>query len=567
MKKAALFLAVVMLSACRFANEQVDMIVHNAVIYAMDEMGSAFEAMAVKDGRIVAVGPEREIMNKYDAPVIIDGRKRAVYPGFIDGHCHFLAYGLMLQDADLVGASSWDEVLTRIQAYAPKRTTEWIVGRGWDQNDWVADHINKNPELKGMEEKEVVVPFPGREDLDRMFPDIPVYLTRIDGHAVLVNGKALELAGIGPDTKISGGEVVVENGRCTGILVDNAISLVDRVIPGHSAGQKIKALQLAQQRCFEVGLTTLSEAGLMWNDIALIDSLQKRGELKMRVYAMLSDVQENYDHYLGKKIDTLNENLSVRSFKFYADGALGSRGACLLTPYEDILKEFGRENYGFLLNAPEYYSRRAQQLYEAGYQMNTHAIGDSANRVMLGIYADVLNGVNDRRWRIEHAQVVDAKDMRVFSECNIIPSVQPSHATSDMPWAWMRLGKQRLARAYAYKELLSQNGMIALGTDFPVEGISPVATFYAAVVRKDARGNPEGGYMKENALSRREALMGMTIWNAVANFEDHYKGSLQVGKVADFVIMDRDLMKCREESIAGATVDLTVINGTVVFAR
>jgi predicted amidohydrolase YtcJ len=558
-----IFLLSITISSCHFGNDKVDMIIHNATIYLMDETGTTVDAMAIKDGIIVAYGPEREIMNQYDAPLIYDAAKRPVYPGFIDGHCHFLAYGLMLQDADLTAARNWKDVISILQAYAPNRTSEWIIGRGWDQNDWA----QKQEGLTLNVEEMPSLPFPDKKDLDALFPDIPVYLTRIDGHAVLVNQAALDAAGINTSTAIVGGVVEVKEGKCTGILIDNAIGLVDKVMPKHTRLQKEKALMLAQEKCFQVGLTTIDDAGLMHEDIMLIDSLQKAGILKMRVYAMLSDDESNYNIYLSRKPDTTNRMLNVRSFKLYADGALGSRGACMLSPYEDILKELGRKEHGFLLNTPDYYLQRARQLYAAGYQMNTHAIGDSANRVMLHVYKEVLGGTNDKRWRIEHAQVVDKNDIGLFSLYSVIPSVQPTHATSDMPWAWMRLGRARVARAYAYKELLDENGMLALGTDFPVEGISPIATYYAAVSRRDRSGQPSGGFQKENALSREEAMMGMTIWNAIANFESHYKGSIAVGKVADIVVLERDIVKCLEDKILDTQVELTVVGGKMVYRK
>jgi hypothetical protein len=559
MKKLLFSLIItLLLGSCHFGNEKVDFIIHNAKIYLMDETGTTVDAVAIKDGIIVAFGPEREIMNQYDAPLIYDAQKKPVYPGFIDGHCHFLAYGLMLQDADLTEAKNWSEVLEILQRYAPKRSSEWIIGRGWDQNDWGANTAADADST--FSER-----FPDKTELDSLFPETAVYLTRIDGHAVLVNQKALDLAGITSETRVEGGIVEVRDGKCTGILIDNAISLVDKVMPKHTREQKVKALLLAQEKCFAVGLTTIDDAGLMHDDVLLIDSLQKAGVLKMRVYAMMSDDESNYKYYLSKRPDSTNRMLNVRSFKLYADGALGSRGACLLSPYEDILKELGRKEHGFLLNTPSYYLQRARQLEAAGYQMNTHAIGDSANRVMLGIYKEVLGGTNDKRWRIEHAQVVDKSDLSLFSQYSVIPSVQPTHATSDMPWAWLRLGRTRVARAYAYKELLRENGMLALGTDFPVEGISPIETYYAAVARKDKEGKPEGGWQMENALSREEAMMGMTIWNAIANFEDHYKGSVAVGKVADFVILERDIMQCEEDKIRGTKVEVTVVNGSIVY--
>jgi predicted amidohydrolase YtcJ len=382
-----------------------------------------------------------------------------------------------------------------------------------------------------------------------------------------VNQKALDLANIDASTTIQGGMVEVKNGKCTGILIDRASSLIENVMPVRTKEEKRKALLAVQEKCFALGLTTVDDAGMMQSDIELIKEMQASGQLKMRIYAMMSDAKENYDYYLKNGIDTSSRSLTVRSFKFYSDGALGSRGACLLSPYEDLFAQSGRKEYGIMLDNASHYAEKAALLKGMGFQMNTHAIGDSANRVMLGIYKNVLGGVNDLRWRIEHAQVVSANDIDVFGDYSIIPSVQPTHATSDMPWAWLRLGKARVARAYIYKDLLNENGLVALGTDFPVEGISPFATFYAAVARKDSKGMPEGGFQMENALSREEAMRGMTIWNAIANFEERYKGSIEVGKVADMVLLDRDIMKCDEGAILGSSVELLMLGGGVVYSK
>ena len=560
-------LLVISLSSCHFGNDKVDVIVHNAVIYTMDENNTIEDALAIKDGIIVAIGPEREIMNQYDAPIVIDGRKRPIYPGFIDGHCHFLAYGLMMFDADLTGTNSFAEVLDRVKKYESTRMSEWIIGRGWDQNDWKESMKLANPDLAAVPEEELEVPFPDKSILDSLYPNTPVYLTRIDGHAVLVNQKALDLANINASTTIQGGMVEVKNGKCTGILIDRASTLIENIMPVRTREEKRKALLAVQEKCFALGLTTVDDAGMMRSDIELIREMQASGELKMRIYAMMSDAKENYDYYLKNGIDTSSRSLTVRSFKFYSDGALGSRGACLLSPYEDLFVQSGRKEYGIMLDNASHYAEKAELLKGMGFQMNTHAIGDSANRVMLGIYKNVLGGVNDLRWRIEHAQVVSANDIDVFGDYSIIPSVQPTHATSDMPWAWLRLGKARVARAYIYKDLLNENGLVALGTDFPVEGISPFATFYAAVARKDSKGMPEGGFQMENALSREEAMRGMTIWNAIANFEEKFKGSIEVGKVADMVLVDRDIMKCEEAAILGSSVDLLMLGGGVVYSR
>jgi predicted amidohydrolase YtcJ len=361
--------------------------------------------------------------------------------------------------------------------------------------------------------------------------------------------------------------VEVKNGKCTGILIDRASTLIENIMPVRTKEEKRKALLAVQEKCFALGLTTVDDAGMMRSDIELIREMQASGELKMRIYAMMSDAKGNYDYYLKNGIDTASKSLTVRSFKFYSDGALGSSGACLLSPYEDLFVQSGRKEYGIMLDNASHYAEKAELLKGMGFQMNTHAIGDSANRVMLGIYKNVLGGVNDLRWRIEHAQVVSANDIDVFGDYSIIPSVQPTHATSDMPWAWLRLGKARVARAYIYKDLLNENGLVALGTDFPVEGISPFATFYAAVARKDSKGMPEGGFQMENALSREEAMRGMTIWNAIANFEEKFKGSIEVGKVADMVLVDRDIMKCEEAAILGSSVDLLMLGGGVVYSR
>ncbi len=541
----------VVFSSCRFKNKEADVIYHNAKIYTVDGDFSIKEAMAIKDGKIIAIGPEREILNEYKASKVIDCQKRFLYPGFIDAHCHFLAYGQSLQDADLKDTKSFDEVLERIKSHREKFPNKsWIIGTGWDQNDWRTND-------------ETAVSFPDNEKLNQLYPDVPVALIRVDGHAMLVNQKALDLASIRTDTQIAGGVVEIKDGKLTGILIDNAMNLLYAVFPKLTEEEKILAFMEAQQRCFAAGLTTVDDAGLMLRDVQLIKKLQQDGELKIRVYAMMADDEENFAHYMLHGIET-TDYLTVRAFKFYADGSLGSRGACLLNPYSDILN---KPDYGFMLKDKDYYSLRAEQLHDKGFQMCTHAIGDSANRVILQVYADVLGGINDNRWRIEHAQVVHKNDIPSFSRYSIIPSIQPTHATSDMPWAWERLGRNRLARAYVYQELKQQLGMAALGTDFPVEDISPIKTFYAAVARKDSDGIPAEGFQLENALSREDALRGMTIWAAMANFEENKKGTLEVGKFADFVMLDQDIIKAPEKNVLQTKVLMTVSAGEIVYGN
>jgi predicted amidohydrolase YtcJ len=500
------------------AQQKIDLFVYNATVYTVDKNFSTQEAIAVDKGKIIATGKTTDLQKKYEAKEKINARGKYVYPGLIDAHAHFFHYALDLQKADLVGTNSWEEVTEKLKTFAGKNKEGWLLGNGWDQNDWAAKK------------------FPTNEKLNELFPQRPVVLARVDGHAIIANKKALDLSGIKAGDTLMGGEIETVNGVLTGILIDNATGLVYRNIPNPSHSQIKDALMNAQQNCFAAGLTTVDDCGLEYRQALLIDALQRSNALKMRMYVMLSDDKENYDFLFSKgKIKT--GRLSVRSFKVYADGALGSRGACLLQPYSD------RPGWnGFLLSSQQHFDSVASIIARHGFQMCTHAIGDSGSRVMLNIYAKYLKGKNDLRWRIEHAQVINKNDFHLFGDYNIIPSVQPTHATSDMYWAGERLGVERLKTAYAYRELLKQNGWIPLGTDFPVEDISPIKTFYAAVVRKDAKGWPETGFQPENALSREDALRGMTIWAAKSNFEENEKGSLEAGKFADFIITDKDLM-------------------------
>lgn len=544
MNKIYYLLLFLLLSSC-ITKTEVDVIVHNATIYSIDEDDLMHEAIAIKDGRIIAIGKENQILNKYTAVEKVDAQNQFIFPGFIDAHCHFLGYGLTLQKVNLKNSSSFDDVIERCIQFDKKRKPEWITGRGWDNTTWE----NKSFPLKGK--------------LDKAFPNKPVIVRRIDGHAAIANQMALNLANITTETVVEGGTIEVKNGKLTGILIDNAADLVLNIIPKPTITQKKEALLAAQRNCFEVGLTTVDDAGLGKEDVELIENLHKTEELKMRIYAMLTDSKENLDYYLnvvGEPYRT--ERLTVNAFKFYGDGALGSRGACLLKPYSDIKDS---TVYGTLLNDTVYFQKYAELLYEKGFQMCTHSIGDSTSRFILKTYAKFLEGSNDRRWRIEHAQLVDPADFNLFGDYSIIPSVQPTHATSDMNWAILRLGKKRVRFGYAYKDLLYQNGWIPLGTDFPIEGIDPLTTFYAAVARKNKDGLPKNGFQIENALSRLQAIKGMTIWAALSNFEEAEKGSLEVGKLADFVILNRDLLRVEEDELLKAKVTATYVNGEKVF--
>lgn len=531
-----------LLASC--TNNKVDLIVHHAKIYTVDSTFSTAEAMAVKNGKIIEVGTNDEIVNKYQSNEVIDAEGKFIYPGLIDAHAHFLSYAQSLFQVQLMGTDSWQEVVDKVKKFNEEHPTEeWIRGRGWDQNDWD------------------VKQFPDNTLLNQLFPNTPVLLTRVDGHAAIANQRALELSKIQIGQTIVGGEVEVKNGKLTGILIDNAIGLVRSNIPSPNINDYEKWLMAAQKNCFEQGLTTITDCGLEYKEVDMIDALQKNNKLQMRLYVMLSDNKENLDYYLPKG-PYKTDRLFVNGVKVYADGALGSRGACLLNHYSD------KPNWGgFLLSNKSHFDSLAQVLIKTNFQMCTHAIGDSANREILNIYTRILGGKNDKRWRIEHAQIVNQNDFNLFGNSNIIPSVQPTHATSDMYWAQDRLGAERIKGAYAFKQLLNQNGWMPLGTDFPVEDINPFKTFLAAVIRKDAKGFPETGFQIENALSREETIRGMTIWAAKSNFMEKEIGSLEKNKKADFIILDKDFMQVSETDILNIKVISTFSNGKKVFSR
>lgn len=538
---AILLILLVSISSCKKMQE-VDLIIHNGTIYSVDPSFSIYESMAVKDGKIVEIGSNERISNQYWAKEKTDLNNAFVYPGFIDAHSHFIGYGLgKVIRADLTGTKSYDEVIERLTQFEKDYPAKWLIGRGWDQNDW--------------DNKE----FPTKKKLDKIWPDKPIYLTRIDGHAALINSKALELAGITERTIVEGGEIVKINGKPSGVLLDNAMDLVRKIMPGTSTQVKSKAIEIAEQDCFSVGLTSVCDAGLEVHDIELLKHLHETDKLKMRVYAMLTPTEETLDKVM-KKGQIITDRLSVRSIKMYADGALGSRGACLIHDYHD------RPNWrGMILSPIAYYDTLCQMADKYNYQVNTHAIGDSANRIVLQLYSKYLNKENDKRWRIEHAQVVHPDDFHYFGDYNIVPSVQPTHATSDMYWADERLGPDRIKSAYALEELKQENNWIPLGTDFPIEKIDPLLTYYAAVVRKDLENYPKEGFQMENALSREDALKGITIWAAKSAFEEDKKGSLEKGKFADFVVLEKDILKVEGTEIPFVSILKTFIDGEMVY--
>jgi predicted amidohydrolase YtcJ len=536
MKFRLIVLGILFVFTSCLSKVEVDTIVFNGQIYSLDSLNTSYTAMVIDQGRIVTLGTD-DLKNRFLAKQLVDLEGKAVVPGFIDAHSHFYGLGLGTLHVNLVGTESIDEVLNRIELFRSENSeVDFIYGRGWDQNDW---------EFKD---------FPTRFDLDRRFSDLPVVLERVDGHAYWVNSKAVELAGIDSETSTEGGAVILLNGAPSGILVDGPMRYIDAVMPPPSRDQQIKGLLAAQEICFDYGLTTVSDAGVSKDIIQLVDSLQQEGLLKIRLYAMISNTEADVNYFLSKG-PYKTERLNVSSVKVYGDGALGSRGAALKRPYADAPGHFGA-----FVTPVDQMRAIAERLINSDFQMNTHAIGDAANFEVLSIYQDLLSDKEDRRWRIEHAQIVDELDFSLFSK-GVIPSVQPTHATSDMYWAEDRLGHERMVGAYAYQTLLAKSGIVALGTDFPVESVNPYYTFYAAVARKDLKGYPDTGFIPEQSLTREQALRGMTEWAAYAQFEENEKGRLLPGFFADFTVLSADLMTASEKDLPLIEAEMVFVSG------
>ena len=532
-----ILILIVLFISLQSCKKSVDFIAFNGNIYTVNSDFNTASAFAVNDGKFVDIGNE-EILSKYNTNQKIDLDGSTVLPGLIDAHCHFYGLGLNQSVIDLTGTISFDEIMDKIS----NKDNNIIRGRGWDQNDWK------------------IKEFPNKEKLDLIYPNTPVILERIDGHAYLVNQKALDIAGIDINTKSTNGTLLSKKGKLTGVLIDGPMSLIDNSFGEISLDDKIKALVSAQEICFKNGLTTVDDAGLSKDIIMLIDSLQKKELLKIRVYAMISNSENDVNYFIENGPIKTN-SLNVRSVKVYGDGALGSRGATLKKPYSD-----DKHNYGKLVTSYKDIKDLANKLAEANFQMNTHAIGDSTINLLIDTYSKVLETKTDPRWRIEHSQIIDINDIKGYNN-KILPSVQPTHATSDMYWAEERVGSKRIKGAYAYKALLEKSKVIGLGTDFPVEKVNPFHTFYASVSRKDLNDYPEKGFEFENALSREETLKGMTIWAAYLNFEEKEKGSIEKGKFADFIIIDRDIMKVEINKTPETKVLKTYLSGELVYSK
>jgi predicted amidohydrolase YtcJ len=519
---------------------KVDLIVHNANVYTINADFDKATAFVVDDGKFIAVGGD-DLINKYTPRSVVDAQGLSVFPGLIDSHAHAFDLGLDLLKIDLKGSKNFDDVIKKLIKHNNSHKSELVFGTGWDQNNW-----NDNE-------------YPDKSKLDLFFPNTPVILKRIDGNAFFVNQVALDKAGITSESKINRGKVVLTEGRPSGLLINTAMRLVEKIIPKPSNKDKIKALIDAQTFCFEKGLTTIAEAGISKEDVFLIDSLQKAGVIKLRFYAMLENEKQTLDHFLNSGI-LKTESLNVRSVKVLVDGELESRGAALKENYSD-----DSNNKGVMHISSDSLIQLALLLSKKSFQMNAFAIGDAANHAILNAFEVVLPDVDDPRWRIEHAKVVSKEDFSKFNN-KIVPSVQPTHVTSDIEWVLDRLGSSRIKGAYAYRDLLDWSGKLSLGSDFPVEKVNPFLTFYTAVARK-APESSNKGFQMENALTRYEAIKGMTIWGAYANFEEDEKGSIEPGKFADFIILDKDIMKVDINRVIETNIVATILNGNIVFSN
>lgn len=535
------FLTVLIVTQSCTMKKRVDILVFNARIYTIDDTNRVSEAMVIDQGKVVATGTGDELLGIYHPVQRLDAGGQTIFPGFIDAHCHFYGLALSLRWIDLVGCTSFDEVVDRVALADTLKEDSWLTGRGWDQNLWK------------------VKEFPQKQILDERWPERPVVLVRIDGHSVLANQEALNRAGITKDHHFSAGEVEVVDGKMTGILSETAADHMRNAIPKPDKETTLNLLREAQEKCFSYGLTGISDAGLDFSTLSLLDSALQEGQLKIHTYAMAEPSAENIEAFVNKGPYRHNR-FHVCALKFYADGSLGSRTALLKRPYSDDPSKTGIQ-----VASPDTLREICELALANNYQVCIHCIGDKAVREVLEVYGEFLGGKNDRRWRIEHAQVVDPSDLVLFNTYSVIPSVQATHATSDMYWAEDRLGPVRIRWAYAYKDLLDQNGWIPNGTDFPIERVSPLLTFYAAVARKDIGGYPPEGFQMENALNRQQAIRSVTIWAARADFDEEEYGSLEPGKWADFVILDQDIMVIPIEEVPEVSVLQTWSHGEKVY--
>lgn len=531
--------------------QPADLVVTNARVYTADHNRPVAEALAVRGDRIVFVGSSRGALALAGPHTErLDLAGQTVIPGMVDAHAHLLGLGQALRTVDLVGTRSYDEVIARVVERAKTaKPGEWIRGRGWDQNDWADTR------------------FPTHQALSRAVPNNPVYLTRVDGHAALVNAKALELAGVSAATRDpDGGRFIRDSGGTpTGVLVDGAQGVVSRVVAATSAAELHEQTLAAIAELNRWGVTGIHDAGVGPEGIDVYQALAREGRYNLRNYVMIRADDSTLDAFMrrGPQL-ALYGRLWIRSIKLVADGALGSRGAALLEPYTD-----DPGNTGLITTTAERVHSVAVRALKAGFQVNVHAIGDRANRMVLDQFEAALREVPvaDHRFRIEHAQILSYQDIPRFAELDVIPSMQGSHQTSDMYWVPNRLGWARSQGTYVWRSLLNTGVIIPNGSDTPVESPNPLISFHAFVTRQDADNFPPGGWFPEQRTTREEALLSMTAWPAYAAFMEKETGSITAGKYADFVVLDQDIMTVAPEAILKTRVVMTVLGGKAIYHR
>jgi predicted amidohydrolase YtcJ len=535
----------------RSSQSDADMVLINGNIYTLDSSNTVVQAVAIRGNKIIAAGLSADLVKAFKTENIVDLTGKTVIPGLIDGHAHILGEGGRLQTLNLVGTKSPEEiaqlVLDRIKT---AKAGDWIIGRGWDQNDWP------------------VKEFPTHSILDKVAPENPVMLRRVDGHAVWVNAKALEL------TKLSqisydpeGGKIYRDPaGEPIGIFVDNAVSVVDSVVPPLTDAEIEARLILAMNECARYGLTEVHDMGVDLQTINAYKRLIDQGKCPIRIYAAIDGPGDTWKYYLehGKEIDYGSGLLTVRAVKLYIDGALGSRGAALVEGYSD-----DPYNRGLTVASEENLAEVCRQAMDHDFQVCTHAIGDRGNDIMLNLYErmfSALGGNNvGRRWRIEHVQVLLPFDIGRFNKLGVLPAMQPTHATSDMFWAEERLGPERIKTAYAWRSILQTGAHIIGGSDFPVESVDPLLGIYAAITRQDKNGNPPNGWYPDQKMTREEALRAFTIWAAYGAFQEQEKGTIEIGKLADLTVLSKDIMTIDPKQILDTPVEMTMVNGKIVY--
>ena len=524
------------------AAQTADLIVENANIYTVNKGQPKARSFAIKDNRIVAVGND---LSSLAGPRTrrMDLKGATVIPGLIDAHAHMRGLGGLLESRDLRHVATIAAIAEYVKQQAAGRPDgEWVIGRNWDQTNWGGQ-------------------FPAAADLDAVVTDRPVFLTRVDGHAGWANSRAMALAGINDQTPDPPGGKIVRDaqGKATGVLVDRAQGLVRSKIPPATYAQIKRQLELAAKECARLGLTGVHDAGVSREDLQAYRELIREGKFPMRVWAMIGGEGALWQEFL-KRGPEVGDFLTVRSIKLYADGALGSRGAALWQPYSDE-----KSNSGLMMTTKEDIERVARLAAAGGFQVCTHAIGDRANRTVLDAYAAALGGKNDKRFRVEHAQVISLPDFKTFADNSIIASVQATHATSDMRWAAARLGPDRVAGAYAWRRFLDLGVPLANGSDFPVEEPNPMLGLYAAFTRQDTQGQPPQGWTPDQKMTRQEALESWTLAGAYAAFEEKVKGSIEPGKFADFLVLDRDVMTVAPREVPEVRIKATYVGGKVVY--